>query len=128
MKLCGFEAGPAQPLFLIAGSCVIESMQLQLDTAGKLKEVTDRLGGNFIFKSSFDTANRTPCTALRGLGMEEGLKVMAGGTKQIGVPVLTDVHEYTPTDEPASVVDVMRPLAFLVHQAQTGFNCFSRFP
>jgi len=95
MKLCGFEAGPAQPLLLIAGSCVIESMQLQLDTAGKLKEVTDRLGGNFIFKSSFDKANRTPCTAFRGVVMEEGLKVLAGGTKQIGAPVLTDVHEYT---------------------------------
>eukprot|EP01092_Planopodium_desertum_P012451 TRINITY_DN5896_c0_g1_i1.p1 TRINITY_DN5896_c0_g1~~TRINITY_DN5896_c0_g1_i1.p1 ORF type:complete len:279 (-),score=96.59 TRINITY_DN5896_c0_g1_i1:715-1551(-) len=116
MKLCGFEVGLDQPLFLIAGPCVIESMQLQLDTAGKLKEVTDRLGVNFIFKSSFDKANRTSGTAFRGPGMEEGLKVLAEVKKQIGVPVLTDVHEYTPMDEVASVVDVLQTPAFLVRQ------------
>lgn len=116
MKLCGFEVGLDQPLFLIAGPCVIESMQLQLDTAGKLKEVTDKLGVNFIFKSSFDKANRTSGTAFRGPGMEEGLKVLAEVKKQIGVPVLTDVHEYTPMDEVASVVDVLQTPAFLVRQ------------
>lgn len=116
MKLCGFEVGLDQPLFLIAGPCVIESMQLQLDTAGKLKEVTDKLGVNFIFKSSFDKANRTSGTAFRGPGMEEGLKVLAEVRKQIGVPVLTDVHEYTPMDEVASVVDVLQTPAFLVRQ------------
>ena len=90
MKLCGFEVGLDQPLFLIAGPCVIESMQLQLDTAGKLKEVTDKLGVNFIFKSSFDKANRTSGTAFRGPGMEEGLKVLAEVKKQITSP--TDTH------------------------------------
>lgn len=116
MKLCGFEVGLDQPLFLIAGPCVIESMQLQLDTAGKLKEITGKLGVNFIFKSSFDKANRTSGTAFRGPGLEEGLKVLAEVKKQIGVPVLTDVHEYTPMDEVASVVDVLQTPAFLVRQ------------
>lgn len=116
MKLCGFEVGLDQPLFLIAGPCVIESMQLQLDTAGKLKEITSKLGVNFIFKSSFDKANRTSGTAFRGPGLEEGLKVLAEVKKQIGVPVLTDVHEYTPMDEVASVVDVLQTPAFLVRQ------------
>lgn len=116
MKLCGFEVGLDQPLFLIAGPCVIESMQLQLDTAGKLKEITSKLGMNFIFKSSFDKANRTSGTSFRGPGLEEGLKVLAEVKKQIGVPVLTDVHEYTPMDEVASVVDVLQTPAFLVRQ------------
>ncbi len=116
MKLCGFEVGLDQPLFLIAGPCVIESMQLQLDVAGRLKEITGRLGVNFIFKSSFDKANRTSGTAFRGPGMEEGLKVLAEVKKQIGVPVLTDVHEYTPMDEVAAVVDVLQTPAFLVRQ------------
>ena len=116
MKLCGFEVGLDQPLFLIAGPCVIESMQLQLDTAGKLKEITRKLGMNFIFKSSFDKANRTSGTSFRGPGLEEGLKVLAEVKKQIGVPVLTDVHEYTPMDEVASVVDVLQTPAFLVRQ------------
>ena len=108
MKLCGFEVGLNQPLFLIAGPCVIESMQLQLDTAGKLKEITSKLGVPFIFKSSFDKANRTSGTSFRGPGLEEGLKVLTEVKKQIGVPVLTDVHEYTPMDEVGSVVDVIR--------------------
>ena len=116
MKLCDFEVGLEQPLFLIAGPCVIESMQLQLDTAGTLKEITDRLGIPFIFKSSFDKANRTSGTSFRGPGLEEGLKVLAEVKRQIGVPVLTDVHEYTPMDEVASVVDVLQTPAFLVRQ------------
>lgn len=116
MKLCGFEVGLDQPLFLIAGPCVIESMQLQLDVAGQLKEITGRLGINFIFKSSFDKANRTSGTSFRGPGLEEGLKVLDAVKKQIGVPVLTDVHEYTPMNEVAAVVDVLQTPAFLVRQ------------
>ena len=116
MKLCGFDVGLDQPLFLIAGPCVIESMQLQIDVAGRLKEITDRLGMNFIFKSSFDKANRTSGTSFRGPGMEEGLKELEALQKQVGVPVLTDVHEYTPMDEVAAVVDVLQTPAFLVRQ------------
>src|SRR3546814_1588943 len=116
MKLCGFEVGLDQSIFLIAGPCVIESMQLQLDVAGQLKEITSALGINFIFKSSFDKANRTSGTSFRGPGLEEGLKVLAAVKQQIGVPVLTDVHEYTPMDEVASVVDVLQTPAFLVRQ------------
>ncbi|RZA23162.1 MAG: 3-deoxy-8-phosphooctulonate synthase, partial [Lysobacteraceae bacterium] len=116
MKLCNFEVGLDQPFFLIAGPCVIESMQLQLDVAGRLKEITGKLGINFIFKSSFDKANRTSGTSFRGPGVEEGLKVLAEVKKQIGVPVLTDVHEYTPLDEVTSVVDVLQTPAFLCRQ------------
>ena len=116
MKLCGFDVGLDQPLFLIAGPCVIESMQLQIDVAGRLKEITGKLGMNFIFKSSFDKANRTSGTSFRGPGMEEGLKVLDAVKKQVGVPVLTDVHEYTPMDEVASVVDVLQTPAFLCRQ------------
>ena len=116
MKLCGFEVGLDQPLFLIAGPCVVESEQLQVDVAGKLKEITGRLGINFIFKSSFDKANRTSVDAFRGPGMEEGLRVLAEVKRQLAVPVLTDVHEYTPMDEVAAVVDVLQTPAFLVRQ------------
>ncbi|KAB7780258.1 MULTISPECIES: 3-deoxy-8-phosphooctulonate synthase [Xanthomonas] len=116
MKLCGFDVGLDRPLFLIAGPCVIESMQLQLDVAGRLKEITGRLGINFIFKSSFDKANRTSGTSFRGPGLEEGLKVLEAVKTQIGVPVLTDVHEYTPMHEVAAVVDVLQTPAFLVRQ------------
>ncbi len=116
MKLCGFDVGLDQPLFLIAGPCVIESEQLQLDTAGKLKEITGNLGVPFIFKSSFDKANRTSGTSFRGPGLEEGLRILAEVKKQIGVPVLTDVHEYTPLAEVASVVDVLQTPAFLCRQ------------
>ena len=116
MKLCGFDVGLEHPLFLIAGPCVVESEQLQLDVAGQLKEITGRLGINFIFKSSFDKANRTSISSFRGPGMEEGLRVLAEVKRQIGVPVLTDVHEYTPMDEVASVVDVLQTPAFLVRQ------------
>ncbi len=116
MKLCGFDVGLDQPFFLIAGPCVVESEQLQLDVAGQLKEITGSLGINFIFKSSFDKANRTSHTSFRGPGMEEGLRVLAEVKRQLGVPVLTDVHEYTPMDEVASVVDVLQTPAFLVRQ------------
>lgn len=116
MKLCGFEIGLDRPFFLIAGPCVVESLQLQLDTAGALKEITGELGIPFIFKSSFDKANRTSINSFRGPGMEEGLRVLAEVKGQIGVPVLTDVHEYTPMEEVASVVDVLQTPAFLVRQ------------
>src|SRR5690606_36105520 len=116
MNLCGFEVGLDQPFFLIAGPCVVESEQLQLDVAGQLKEITGALGIHFIFKSSFDKANRTSGSAFRGPGLEEGLRVLGEVKRQIGVPVLTDVHEYTPMDEVASVVDVLQTPAFLVRQ------------
>ena len=116
MKLCGFDVGLDHPFFLIAGPCVIESEQLQLDVAGQLKEITSALGIPFIFKSSFDKANRTSMSSFRGPGMEEGLRVLAEVKRQLGVPVLTDVHEYTPMDEVASVVDVLQTPAFLVRQ------------
>ena len=116
MQLCGFGVGLDRPLSLISGPCVIESEQLQLDVAGQLKEITARLGINFIFKSSFDKANRTSLNSFRGPGMEEGLRVLAEVKRQLGVPVLTDVHEYTPMDEVASVVDVLQTPAFLVRQ------------
>ena len=116
MNLCGFEVGLDQPFFLIAGPCVVESEQLQIDTAATLKEITGELGINFIFKSSFDKANRTSLNSFRGPGMEEGLRVLAEVKRQLGVPVLTDVHEYTPMDEVASVVDVLQTPAFLVRQ------------
>ena len=116
MKLLDFEVGLDEPFFLIAGPCVVESEQLQLDVAGQLKEITGELGIPFIFKSSFDKANRTSINSFRGPGMEEGLKVLAEVKRQLGVPVLTDVHEYTPMDEVAAVVDVLQTPAFLVRQ------------
>ncbi|HXF08232.1 MAG TPA: 3-deoxy-8-phosphooctulonate synthase [Candidatus Acidoferrales bacterium] len=116
MKLCGFEVGIDRPLFLIAGPCVIESRQLQIDTAGTLKEMTDRLGIPFIFKSSFDKANRSAAGSFRGPGIEEGLRVLEAVRREVGVPVLTDVHEYTPLDEVAAVVDVLQTPAFLCRQ------------
>ena len=116
MKLCGFDIGLDQPFFLIAGPCVVESEQLQLDVAGQLKDITASLGINFIFKSSFDKANRTSGTSFRGPGMEEGLRVLSEVKRQLNVPLLTDVHEYTPMDEVASVVDVLQTPAFLCRQ------------
>jgi len=116
MKLCGFEVGLNQPLFLIAGPCVIESEQLALDTAGFLKELTTELNIPFIYKSSFDKANRSSHETFRGLGVEKGLEILAKVKQQIGVPVLTDVHEDTPLAEVASVVDVMQTPAFLCRQ------------
>jgi len=116
MKLCGFEVGIDRPLFLIAGPCVIESEQLALDTAGALKAMTDALGIPFIYKSSFDKANRTSSQSYRGPGMEEGLRILQKVKEQIGVSVLTDVHEDTPLAEVAAVVDVLQTPAFLVRQ------------
>ncbi len=116
MKLCHFEAGLDHPLFLIAGPCVIESAQLALDTAGQLKEITAALGMPFIYKSSFDKANRSSHTSFRGPGLEEGLRILAEVKAQIGVPVLTDVHEDTPLAEVAAVVDVLQTPAFLCRQ------------
>ncbi len=116
MKLCGFEAGLGAPLFLIAGPCVIEGEALVLETAGRLQEITGRLGIPFIFKASFDKANRTSVGSFRGPGMEEGLRILEKVRNQLGVPVLTDVHEDTPLDEVASVVDVLQTPAFLCRQ------------
>jgi len=116
MKLCHFEAGLDQPLFLISGPCVIESEQLALDTAGQLKELCAGLGIPFIYKSSFDKANRSSTQSFRGLGLDEGLRILSEVKKQIGVPVLTDVHEDTPLDEVAAVVDVLQTPAFLCRQ------------
>ncbi|MEI2742178.1 MAG: 3-deoxy-8-phosphooctulonate synthase [Candidatus Competibacter sp.] len=116
MALCGFEVGLDRPLFLIAGPCVIESEQLALDTAGRLKELTGRLGIPFIYKSSFDKANRSSSQSFRGPGLEQGLKILEKVKRQIGVPVLTDVHEYTPLSEVAAVADVLQTPAFLCRQ------------
>ncbi len=116
MKLCGFEVGLDKPLFLIAGPCVIESEQLAMDTAGALKEMCAALNVPFIYKSSFDKANRSSTKSFRGPGMEEGLRILSEVKKKIGVPVLTDVHEDTPLDEVASVVDVLQTPAFLCRQ------------
>ncbi|MEE9397328.1 MAG: 3-deoxy-8-phosphooctulonate synthase [Methylococcales bacterium] len=116
MKLCGFEVGLEHPLFVIAGPCVIESEQLAVDTAGELKEITQQLGIPFIYKSSFDKANRSSHESFRGLGVEEGLRILELVKKTINVPVLTDVHEDTPLAEVASVVDVMQTPAFLCRQ------------
>lgn len=116
MKLCGFEVGLDQPFFLIAGPCVIESEQFAIDTASELKEITTALQIPFIYKSSFDKANRTSIRGFRGPGMEEGLRVLDAVKKQVGVPVLTDVHEDTPVEEVAKIVDVMQTPAFLCRQ------------
>lgn len=116
MNLCGFEVDLERPLFLIAGPCVIEGEQTTLETAAALKEMTARLGIPFIFKSSFDKANRTSTASFRGPGLEQGLQVLEKVREQLGVPVLTDVHEDTPLDEVASVVDVLQTPAFLCRQ------------
>lgn len=116
MKLCGFEVGLDRPLFLIAGPCVIESEQLAIDSAGQLKEITGALGIPFIYKSSFDKANRSSAESFRGLGIEEGLRILEAVKTQLDVPVLTDVHEDTPLGEVASVVDVLQTPAFLCRQ------------
>jgi len=112
MKLCDFDAGNNQPLFLIAGTCVVESESMALDTAGQLKEICAALGVPFIYKSSFDKANRSSSGGFRGPGMEEGLRILGEVKRQIGVPVLTDVHEDTPIDEVSDVVDVLQTPAF----------------
>ena len=116
MKLCGFEAGPDQPFFLIAGPCVIESEALVLDIAGRLRELTRELGIPYIFKASFDKANRSSKGSFRGPGIEQGLRILSEVQRQIGVPVLTDVHEDTPLAEVAAIVDVLQTPAFLCRQ------------
>jgi len=116
MKLCHFNAGIDQPLFLIAGPCVIESEQMTMDVAGQLKEITDQLKIPFIFKSSFDKANRSSNKTFRGFGIDEGLRILAEVKKQIGVPVLTDIHTEDQVNDVAAVVDVMQTPAFLCRQ------------
>ena len=116
MKLCGFETGLDQPLFLIAGPCVIESEQLALDTSAELKAITEKLGMPFIYKSSFDKANRSAGTSYRGPGIEQGLRILQKVREEVGVAVITDVHEDTPIDEVADVVDVLQTPAFLCRQ------------
>jgi len=116
MRLCGFEAGLDRPFFLIAGPCVIESRDMAFETAGRLKEITASLGIPFIYKSSYDKANRSSGTSFRGPGMDEGLKILADVRREIGVPVLTDVHEIEQVAPVAAVVDVLQTPAFLVRQ------------
>ena len=116
MKLCHFNAGLDQPLFLIAGPCVIESEQMTMDVAGQLKEITDQLKIPFIFKSSFDKANRSSNKTFRGFGIDEGLRILEEVKKQIGVPVLTDIHTEDQVNDVAAVVDVMQTPAFLCRQ------------
>lgn len=116
MKLCDFEVGLDQPIFLIAGPCVIESEAMAMETSIKLKEITQRLGINFIYKSSYDKANRSSGDSFRGPGIEAGLRILQKVKEQVGVPILTDVHENTPIDEVADVVDVLQTPAFLCRQ------------
>jgi 2-dehydro-3-deoxyphosphooctonate aldolase (KDO 8-P synthase) len=116
LKLCGFDVGLTRPFFLFAGPCVIESEAMALETAGQLKEITSKLGIPFVYKSSFDKANRSSMNSFRGMGMEEGLRILQKVKDQIGVPVITDVHEDTPMDEVASVVDILQTPAFLCRQ------------
>ena len=116
MQLCGFDVGLTRPFFLIAGPCVVESLQLQIDVAGRLKEITTELGIPFIFKSSYDKANRSSGTTFRGPGMDAGLEILAAVKKQLGVPLLTDVHSESQIPAVAAVVDVLQTPAFLCRQ------------
>src|SRR2546426_3054448 len=116
MRLCGFEVGLDRPLFLIAGPCVVESEQLQIDVAGRLKETCASLRVPFIFKSSYDKANRSSSQSFRGLGMEEGLRILSEVKRQVGVPVLTDVHTEEEIADVAAIVDVLQTPAFLCRQ------------
>ena len=116
MKLCGFDIGLDQPFFLIAGPCVVESEQLQMDTAGALKEITASLGIPFIFKSSYDKANRSSGTSFRGPGMDKGLEILAKVRRKLALPILTDVHSETEIATVAAVVDVLQTPAFLCRQ------------
>jgi len=121
MRLCGFEVGLDKPLFLIAGPCVVESRQLAMDTAGTLKAICAELGVPFIFKASYDKANRSSIKSFRGLGMDKGLEILGDVRREIGVPVLTDVHDASEIEAVASVVDVLQTPAFLCRQ--TDFIC-----
>jgi 2-dehydro-3-deoxyphosphooctonate aldolase (KDO 8-P synthase) len=123
MKLCGFEVGLHQPLFLIAGPCVIESREFAIETAGQLKEIAERVGVPFIYKSSYDKANRSSTKTFRGFGMEEGLKILDEVKSQIGVPVLTDVHTEAQVPHVAAVVDVLQTPAFLCRQTDFIVAC-----
>ena len=116
MRLCGFEVGLDRPFFLIAGPCVIESEALAVDTAGRLKEITSALGIHFIYKSSYDKANRSSTASFRGPGMEQGLEILAKVRREIGVPVLTDVHDIPEIEAAAAAVDVLQTPAFLCRQ------------
>ena len=122
MKLAGFEVGADRPLFLIAGPCVVETETLAVETAGKLQEITRRLNIPFVFKSSYDKANRSSLKSYRGPGIEEGLRVLDSVRRQVGVPVLTDVHEDSPLSEVAAVVDVLQTPAFLCRQTNFIIN------
>ena len=126
MKLCDFQAGIDQPLFLIAGPCVIESLELNIETAGRMQEICKRLSVPFIFKSSFDKANRTSVDSYRGLGIEKGLRILAEIRDQLKVPILTDLHEDTRLDEVAAVVDVMQNPAFRCRQTNHSVNVASQ--
>lgn len=123
MKLCNFDVGLEHPLFLIAGPCVIESQQLAIDTAGQLKEITSALGIPFIYKSSYDKANRSSNKTFRGFGMEEGLRILDEVRSQIGVPILTDVHTEEQVPHVAAVVDVLQTPAFLCRQTDFIMAC-----
>jgi 2-dehydro-3-deoxyphosphooctonate aldolase (KDO 8-P synthase) len=123
MKLCGFEVGLQHPFFLIAGPCVIESREMAFETAGKLKEITSKLGVPFIYKSSFDKANRSSGKSYRGPGMDEGLKILSDVRAQLGVPVLTDVHDTPQVAEVAAAVDVLQTPAFLCRQTDFIRTC-----
>jgi 2-dehydro-3-deoxyphosphooctonate aldolase (KDO 8-P synthase) len=125
MKLCGVDVGPDRPFFLIAGPDTLESESLALEVAGHMAELTRRLGIHYIFKGSFDKANRTALGSYRGPGMEEGLRILSKVREQTGVPVLTDVHEYTPIAEVAAVVDVIQTPAFLCRQTDFIINAAS---
>ena len=126
MKLTNFQAGLDQPLFLIAGPCVVESQQLTIDIAGKLKEISESLSINLIFKASFDKANRSSVGSFRGPGQEEGLRILDEARSQTGLPILTDVHEDTPMNEVAAVVDVLQTPAFLCRQTNFIINVASQ--
>ncbi|NHZ40682.1 MULTISPECIES: 3-deoxy-8-phosphooctulonate synthase [Massilia] len=123
MKLCGFDVGLEHPIFLIAGTCVIESRQMAMDTAGTLKEITSALGIPFIYKSSFDKANRSSGTSFRGPGMDKGLEILADVRREIGVPVLTDIHSIEEIAAVSSVVDVLQTPAFLCRQTDFIIAC-----
>jgi 2-dehydro-3-deoxyphosphooctonate aldolase (KDO 8-P synthase) len=126
MKLCGFEVGPERPFFLIAGPCVIESETLVMEVAGRMRELTRELGIPYIFKASFDKANRSSRGSFRGPGLEEGLRILGEVRRQLGLPVLTDVHEDTPLAEVAAVVDVLQTPAFLCRQTNFIVNVASQ--
>ncbi|HHT9039150.1 TPA: 3-deoxy-8-phosphooctulonate synthase [Burkholderia cenocepacia] len=123
MKLCDFEVGLDQPFFLIAGTCVVESEQMTIDTAGRLKEICEKLNVPFIYKSSYDKANRSSGKSFRGLGMDEGLRILSEVKRQLGLPVLTDVHSIDEIEQVASVVDVLQTPAFLCRQTDFIHAC-----